>query len=337
MTAALLVKSTIKQLAGGILGWTGIVTITYHRIGDGRTSLFDRGLWSATPEDFDKQLRWLKAHFDLISPDDIPFALRARSGRHVLITFDDGFRDNFTEARPILQCNKIRATFFVTTGFIDSPRLPWWDEIAWMVRASPRTSMTLPGYLAGPLELGEKSRESAIRAVLRVYYKLPCDATRAFLDCLAEAAGVARPRPAEAMDMWMTWDMLRAMLADGMTIGGHTVSHEILSRMPRKAQVDEIRGCGERLQEELGKPMRTFSYPVGQLDSFNADSRECLRALGVRTAFSYYGGFRPYAQWDNYDIPRLAIEQDMTFHQFRAALMAPWWKGIRNVRTRSWL
>lgn len=321
-------KATLKWLAGSVLRRAGVVCLNYHRIGDGQRSLFDRGLWSATAEEFDRQLRWLKAHFDVITPSDLPEVVRARRGRKVLVTFDDGYLDNYTVAYPILRTHGLPATFFVVTGFVDDGRrLPPWDEISWMVRSSARRGLDLPAHFAATLALDEPDRELAIRAVRARHLGLPCDAADRFLDAVGEAAGTGRFGGASPDRLWMTWDMLREMRDGGMTIGGHTVNHPMLSRLSRDEQWKEISGCGRRIADELGEPMRVFSYPFGKPDSFNADTRACLREAGVRTAFTYHGGFGRLDDWDDYDVPRSAIEQDTTFHEFRAEVMAPWLMG----------
>jgi peptidoglycan/xylan/chitin deacetylase (PgdA/CDA1 family) len=314
--------SALKQVVGGVARWSGVVTLAYHRIGDGRTSPFDRGLWSATAEGFDEQLRWLSSHFDVVAPRDLPYVVRTRRGRHVIITFDDGYADNYATAYPILRAHRLPATFFVSTGFVDRPRLPWWDEIAWMIRRSDRPGVELPRYLPAPLELDEPTRERAIRLLLQAYKRLPSDETDAFVEQIAAATGGARPA-AEPRGLWMTWDMLREMHAGGMTIGGHTVNHPILARMSPAQQWDEIAGCARRLEAELGVPMRAFAYPVGSRCAFDRHTRECLDRLGVRAAFSYYGGFRPVRDWDPLDIPRIAVEQDQTAGELRAAVLLP--------------
>lgn len=329
MTAAATLKAHVRRLAGAVAPWKGVVGLAYHRIGDGTGSRFDRGLWSATPEAFDRQVRWLKANYDVISPREIPYVLRLRRGRHVIVSFDDGFRDNYTDAFPILRAHRATATFFVSTGFLDAPRLPWWDELAWMVRESRRGELSLPGFLPVPLPLERPDPQRAIRALLGVYHELPHDRTGAFLDALAEATGTGRHAGPEAERLWMTWDMVRELRAGGMTIGGHSVTHPVLSRLPLEAQREEIRGCARRLEQELGAPMRVFAYPVGQPGSFDAGTRECLREAGVRIAFSYYGGLSRLDRWDPYDVRRHAVEQDTTFDEFRARVALPGWRGRR--------
>ena len=124
--------------------WQGLLALAYHRIGLPSGSLFDHGLWSATPAGFEAQLRSLKRNCDVVGTGDIEQALKERKGRFALITFDDGYRDNYEVAFPILKSQGLSAAFFVTTGFVDKPRLSWWDEVAWMVHTTSCASTTDP-------------------------------------------------------------------------------------------------------------------------------------------------------------------------------------------------
>ncbi len=265
------------------------------------------------------QVRFCKAHFDLISPADLPEVLTRGRGRYLLIAFDDGYRDNYEVAFPILQSESVPATFFVATGFMDAPRIPWWDEIAWMVR-SKRGSAELPDWLAAPVWF-DRDQEGAVRTLLRTYKTLSADATAAYLNDIAEATGSGRYDPQEGGHSWMTWDMLRKMRAGGMTIGGHTVNHPVLSLAPREVQLEEIETCGRRLAAELGEPMRYFSYPVGGSRAF--DAATSLKEAGVQYAFSYYAGYRQFDDWDDYDIRRVPVESSVTLDWFRSILVLP--------------
>jgi peptidoglycan/xylan/chitin deacetylase (PgdA/CDA1 family) len=110
----------------------------------------------------------------------------------VIITFDDGYRDNYSEAFQILKAHGASATFFVTTGFVDHPRLSWWDEIAWMVRNSRRHSVSAGRWLQSAVVFDEPQRERAIHALLTSYKSLPGERTEHFLEFLAEASGSGR-------------------------------------------------------------------------------------------------------------------------------------------------
>ncbi len=312
-------RTGVRALAGRALRWSGLVCFNYHRIGDGAHSLFDRGLWSSDEAAFDAQVRFLTSEVDLIGPDDLPAVLARGRGRYAMITFDDGYVDNYRAAFPILERHRAPGAFFVCTRFIDDPCLPWWDEIAWMVRTAATRAVTLRDWLPAPVVFDEPAREHAIRALLRAYKDSPHERTRVFLDRLAEETGTGR-FTGDTSDLWMTWEMLREMQSAGMSIGGHTVNHPVLARMHPHQQREEIEGCARRLREELGAPMRFFSYPVGP---FDADTQAHLRGSGVEFAFSYYGGYRRFDQWDDLDIRRVPVESDTSVARFRALVVAP--------------
>lgn len=322
MVARLLVLSGIGSLMRKVNTLRGVVVPTYHRIGDPRRSLFDHGVFSATPESFDAHVSFLKRHFDVIGPADLPGVLAKGTGRYVLITFDDGYRDNYEYAFPILKSHGVGATFFIATGFIDRPRAAWWDEIAWMVRSSPRHSVPGSQWVPSPVVFDEPARERAIDKLLGVYKALPGHLTQAYLEHLADATGSGRCH-VDMTNIWMTWDMIREMKAAGMWIGGHTANHPILACLPPEQQAQEIAQCRQRIEAELRQPMKWFSYPRGKPDAFNDITRRCLQEQGVELAFSYYSGYRRFDQWDPYDVRRTPVESDTSEDQFEAMVSIP--------------
>ena len=331
--ARLIGVTGLRYLLSSALRWSGVMVLNYHRIGNSDNSTFDRGLWSASADAFDVQMRFIKSHFQVIAAADLPDVLARRKGRNVLVTFDDGYVDNYRVAFPILKRHQIRAVFFIATGFIDNPRLPWWDQVAWMVRTSKQEAIRLPQWIPAPVAFDEPSREKAVRTLLRTLKNLPCHLTGEYLQAIADATGNERCDPALGKSLWMSWEMLREMRDAGMSVGGHTVNHPILANMSREQQWLEIAGCRQRIVAELNVPMAYFSYPVGGLRAFNQETRSCLQEAGVQFAFSYYGGFRGFDDWDQFDIRRVAIESDTSLPLFRSAVALPRWFG--RARTQS--
>jgi peptidoglycan/xylan/chitin deacetylase (PgdA/CDA1 family) len=270
---------------------------------------------------FEEQVRFAKKNFDVIGPDELEAVVRVGQGRFVLLTFDDAYHDNFDLAFPILKRHGVTATFFVTTGFIDSRRISWWDEIAWMVNTSLKTDLRTRGWLEDTLSLKLEERERTAKTLINLYKTLPSGRKQAFMDLLAEASGSGR-HPADS-EFWMTWDNIRQLRAAGMHIGGHTVSHPVLSRLAADEQVTEIVGCKERIEAELGEPMRYLSYPDGGRHSFNEDTRRCLVDNGVEYAFSYYGGYRRFNDWDPHDVRRRWLTRTMLPQRFTMTLALP--------------
>jgi peptidoglycan/xylan/chitin deacetylase (PgdA/CDA1 family) len=315
--AAALERSGLGALLRLAPAWCGLVVVNHHRIGDPGDSPFDRALWTASAEDLDARVRFLVRNFDVVGPDDVA---DLGPGRHVLITFDDGYRDNHTLALPILREHGATAAFFLTTDFLDVPGLAWWDEIAWMVRTSPRASLVLDGAAVG---FDEPDRTAAVSALVDRAKALPGRALGPYLDRVAEATGSGRAPCMVADGQWMTWRMARELLAAGMHVGGHTVTHPILARLEPDLQRREILGCRERLQAELGIPMRWFSYPNGDRGSFDAHTRAALADAGVELAFSFDGGYRPAGAFDPYDVPRIAAGPGTGADLLAAAVTLP--------------
>ncbi|HEY7034103.1 MAG TPA: polysaccharide deacetylase family protein [Thermomicrobiales bacterium] len=302
--------------------WSGVLVLNYHRLGHGTTAPFFRDAFSATPDDFDRQLAFLARNADVIGADDLPHVLRRGRGRHVMITFDDGYLDNYELAFPLLRRHGLSATFFICTGLLDGRRLSWWDEIAWMLRTSTRRELPASTWLEAPVALAG-DREDAIKAVIERYRAFPGEQTAGFLEHLGETAGTGRADPSLARNLWMTWDNVREMRTRGMAIGAHTITHPILSRLPAERQLEEIGGSGARLAVELGEAPCLFAYPVGKPYTFNADTRVALQACGFRYAFSFYGGHQPFAPVDRYDVRRAHVDWRTTFPLFQAKVTLP--------------
>jgi peptidoglycan/xylan/chitin deacetylase (PgdA/CDA1 family) len=302
--------------------WNGILVLTYHRIGFVNDS-YDSGVVDASPAVFEEQLRFLKKEYDVIGPDELETAVNVGRGRYVLLTFDDGYSDNFDEAFPILKRHGVPATFFVTTAFLDNRQIAWWDEIAWMVHASPRCELHVNRWSDGAMSLNPPDRKQTSKNLIDICKSLPLESAEAFLDSLAEATESGRHQRGDGQEFWMSWDEVRQLRDAGMHIGGHTINHPMLARLPVDEQEREIVGCKDRLEAELGEPMRYFSYPYGSRDSFNENTRRILAEHGVDFAFSFYNGYRRFTDWDPYDVRRRCLGLKVSAQRVALMLTVP--------------
>ena len=318
-----LVGSGAEWLLKRLGAWRGLLVLNYHRIGNPAGTPWDHDLWSATTEEFDWQVGYLKQNFELIGPADLERARSRPRGQHVMITFDDGYRDNYEAAYPVLKSHGVPATFFLATGFLDRPHVSWWDEVAWMIRTTTREFLDGPEWLSGPMVVDHLDPQRTISALLKIYKSLPDERTPEFLEWLGEETGRGRCPTRLAYDQWMTWDMVRQMRADGMHFGAHTVNHPILARLPVEMQQQEIEESRRRIEEELSESICTFSYPVGGVTSCNSETLDCLTRQGFKWAFRYGIGFRSDAFADPLQIPRLAIESSTARTMFRAVTTLP--------------
>jgi peptidoglycan/xylan/chitin deacetylase (PgdA/CDA1 family) len=304
----LLERSGLGALTRRLPLWRGVVVLGYHRIGDLNTTQLDRGVYSATEEQFDAQLDALSGSFDVIALGDLEAAASDPRARALLITFDDGYRDQLELAARMLHARGLPAAFFLTTGFLDGGRLAWWDEIAWLVRS------------------GGDDREEAVEAQLERYRTLPGDAGEEFLDRLAEASGTDRPDPSE-LAPWMTWDGARELVRLGHDVGGHTVTHPILARLDESGQRREIGDCLAELRSKLGVAADSFAYPSGHPGSFDETTKSLLREHGVRLAFSFRGGWQRPGRLQPYDVRRIGVFADHPTPLVSATVSLPFLLG----------
>jgi peptidoglycan/xylan/chitin deacetylase (PgdA/CDA1 family) len=326
IAARLLDRSGLGRVCDHLPGRRGLVALGYHRIGNPEATLLDRGMFSATAEEFDAQLRYLKSSTDVIGLDDVETVLRGKRGRAVLLTFDDGYRDNYEVALPLLRAHGVPATFFLTTGFLDRPTVPWWDLISWMVRSTRQSDLELPRWVRWKRSLGQRDQDCTILALVTRCKSLPHQARAEFLGDL-EAALEVDSREAErqfAGTLWMTWDMARAAKAAGMDLGAHTVSHPSLVHLCRQRQLEEIVECARRVREETGEAPRALSYPFGGLDRVNADTRACLREAGIPLCFSYYGGYNHPNGVDRFDLRRIRLSRLGSLDAFKFVVRLPY-------------
>lgn len=320
----MLTRRRVGAIARRAPGWRGVLVLNYHRVGDRAGQPWDRSLWSASESLLERHLDVLATEAEVIGPCDLEAALGDRTrARRVMITFDDGYRDNFDLAYPLLRKHGLTATFFLATGFLDAPKVAWWDEIAWMVRRSGARKLPRGDWLAESLPLDTPHHESSIGALTSAFKALPSENAEAFLDHLAVATGSGRCGRHEAEGMWMSWDMAREMARNGMSIGGHTVTHPVLSRVSLEGQEHEIAGCALRIEQELGEPMRWFAYPVGSDDAYTDDTKRILERHGVELAFNFRGGLARFSRWRPLDVRRADPGQDCSAALLRAAVWLP--------------
>ena len=282
--------------------WRGVLVLTYHRIASGEEALIDPGVWSATPEAFEVQAAWLARNVDVIGGDDLDSALHRR-GRQVLLTFDDGYRDNVEQAVPILRAHGLTATFFLTSGFLDGNAAAWWDEIAWMGRRAGDPLATTQHRIDGYKRMSVEERES-------------------YLGRLAVETGAGRRPAAETARDWMSWDDARGLLGSGMTLGAHTITHPLLGGLPSERQRTEIGGSVRRIEERTGARVRLFAYPDGREPTIDERLPGALRDAGIRHAFRNEPGIAR-APGDPYRLPRLNVYHGYDQDRFRLAVSLP--------------
>ena len=208
---------------------------------------------------FQTLARWLGENFQVVSLDDLLAASDPTD--LVALTFDDGLRNNATLAAPVLRSLGLPATFYVCSGLIGTDRWLWTHEVRARLR---RGGEAVDAELAGTWD---RPRGERIDARVEWLKSLPTERRLACEADLRAATPDFEPTPAEraASDI-MTWDELRGLDANLITIGSHTHEHPMLPTLAPERRTAEIVGSRDVLATALGRPVHHFCYPNGAQD-----------------------------------------------------------------------
>lgn len=294
-----IVKTTLAsppawRMSAAFRGAPRTFVLAYHRIGTPGEILnhTDAGA-------FRRQMHWLKRHCLPIAPDDLLQPADPADPRpRVLVTFDDGYKDYYQLAYPVLHELKIPAANFISTDYADTGRLFWWDVVDFAGHRSAKTSVTLPWAPHTRFELNDGTRLTVLRACKYVIACAPdADRDRLVAEACAmfgvDAAAIDAPRQV------MTWDEIRASM-EWTFYGGHTHTHVRVSRVDPAILDREVRICRDRLRDETGLAPTLFAYPIGDGSD---DAREILPRYGFSMAFTVHKGYVD-AEVDWLNVPR---------------------------------
>jgi peptidoglycan/xylan/chitin deacetylase (PgdA/CDA1 family) len=295
----------------------------------------DVELVSALQADFDWQMAYLARRFHPVSCRQVADALDGGTPlprRAVMVTFDDGFRDNFEVAWPTLRQHGVPAVFFLSTGYIDSQVPFWFDRLVQVLLLMPTGRLQIDA-LGQVLDLAPSTagRRPQAALLLRAIKRVP-DATRcAVLQQLEQqleqhrhTAGLPAAPLADPLAAPMCWQQVRQMSQAGMEFGSHTVTHPVLARLANTDQLrSELVQSRQRIEHETGQPVVALAYPVGGRDAFDAQVLAATAEAGYRLAFSYQPGANRPAPAQRLQLKRLHVERDTTRAMFAAVLELP--------------
>lgn len=266
---------------------------------------------------FERWMRWVRDWFRVLPLDEAVDRLYDGSlpARAMAITFDDGYEDNVSVAAPILQRLGLSATFFIATGYLGDG-LMWNDRVIESVRASGLDALDLRDEGGERHDLGDAAaRRVAVDAILRRIKHLPQAEREAATLALQRRCGVSvMPR------LMMAAPQMRDLLGMGMQLGGHTVSHPILTRLDEAQALREIVDGREAIESVVDRRLRLFAYPNGVPDQdYAAVHARLVREAGFDAAVSTAWGAAGAAS-DRFQLPRFTPWDD-----------ARWRWGVRLV------
>lgn len=273
--------------------------LMYHRFTSAGSDLHVAGV---SAERFEEQVAYIARHFNPVTVTEMIrgcFEGEQLPRHAIAITVDDGYDDFYHIAWPILRRYKVPATFYVTTGFVDGSLWLWPDQLTWILDNAPRSaSSPAPFKSSGQAVVppsGPDEQRQLFAHLVGHLLRIPDDKKHAFLHGLAAHWGLGLPDKAPGWACPVTWAQLSEMQADGLEVGGHTVTHPSLGQVNLEQARNEILGARDALVANLGDRPRSFCYPNGTQEDFVAEQVPIIRQAnftGAVVAFADAQGQR---------------------------------------------
>ncbi len=265
---------------------------------------------------FERQMVHLVKHYEVISLDDIVECIRSGRSfpkRAIAITFDDGYLDNYTNAFPVLCRNQLTATFFVAAGPVVRSEMFW---VGWLQRLL--LSAPDPRQIVEALGLRHTGRKVPTRREYRqaIIDEISIRINRSDLEgrrrILAEVENILADSPvADGGNFMMSTEHIAEMAGAGMCIGSHTLSHPILSSLPDRQAMQELRESKTLLGEIVGAPIEHLAYPNGPgVRNFNDKTCAMAKEAGYSSASTSERGVVT-RQSNLFALPRQGINDEL--------------------------
>jgi tetratricopeptide (TPR) repeat protein len=269
-----------------------LLVLSYHRVRPNDpqfSTAFDEGVYSVDSDEFARQIKWLKHNTLILSEKELLdqyrdgiFTPPKTSAPCVMITFDDGYLDNYTVAYPILKYYEVPAILFVATQMVHARQIPWWDVIVYLIK---RCTKPFISFNDRQFSMSNQRKE-AITFFQLLMKQEKYEHTKYLLSELSEACEVALPPPELQDKEILTWKEIREMAQHHIAIGSHTHTHRVLSTLSPSAQKEEMILSKLIIEENIDQPVLSISYPVGELHYITAETPVIASISGYSFGFT---------------------------------------------------
>jgi peptidoglycan/xylan/chitin deacetylase (PgdA/CDA1 family) len=292
-----------------------IYIFNYHRVREHVDSLtnFDDGCFSLDAVAFRQQVKFFSENFCLISEEELIKHINNETRlspkkNYAMITFDDGYIDNFKVALPILKEFKAPATFFIPTKMMTERNLGWWDLVAFFLKHRKKNAFE---FNFKKYDLEVLSKEACAEEICALLKKSSPAEVNTLLFELQQATESKWPTKEDQSEELMTWQQLKESKEFGVSIGSHSHSHYVLAHMSIDEQRSELKKSKEILERNLGFEIKSFAYPVGRYTDFNLETKKILDECGYKVGYSFMTGSANTNELDRFDVKRVYAPADI--------------------------
>ena len=288
-----------------------LVVLCYHRIGTNGIPLFS----DLPPSIFEAQMRYVRRRYRVLSLDDLCEEIEKPSRKEdaVAVTFDDGYRDLYFHALPVLRKYQIPATIFLPVASIETGQVPWYDRIFLALKVFPKDQLeiVLDRPRSFPLT-SFKARLETAAEIIQYLRTIPDKRRKEY--CVALEQQIILPQD-ELTDRMLTWDQIRAMCREGITFGSHTMTHPAVSQLTESQLESELGESKQALEHRIGSPALHFAYPFGKPADCGTAALPFLVRYGYRSSATTVEGVNEPG--DNcYELRRSQVGNERSISMF---------------------
>ncbi|NOX36461.1 MAG: polysaccharide deacetylase family protein [Calditrichaeota bacterium] len=342
-------KAWLKNSFANILEYSGlnafkrwlrqnsVVVLTYHGviprelIKNGEHLFEYRNV--VTQEDFEQQIRFVRSRYIPLSVKDLFEVIGSKRKRvsrpYILITFDDGFENNYKYAFPVLKKYGVVGHFFLTTDFMGSQKMLWTEEVNYRIMHTHRKKLHL--VIDGHAHeftlrtVPEKEHASIrLRKILKLQRRSVIE--EVLEELRQQTDDVATDELAPDRYRFMSWDQIREMSQSGMIFGSHTTHHFLLNNLTAREVEETLAESKRIIEQETHEACEYFSYPNGEKENFSERDTRILMQLGYKCAFTQIPGFNEpdFIPLRRYALYRINISYFMSLPIFKAIIAGTW-------------
>ena len=289
-----------------------LTILLYHGVTDMQSKGIENIQGKHIPaSDFADQMEYLRKHCSVLSIDD--FLEIQKNGdvlppNSVIVSFDDGFRNNYSIAAPILAEKKVPAVFYISSGIVNTDIMFWVDILEDAINLSEKSTIRV--RLDQEEEFSIRNDEEKLQALVRI--KRYCKTATAvekdrIIQETQDATDVIATVAHSENNQKISWKELQEMHENPLfTIGGHSLYHNILSSLERDLLIKEIRTSLDLLEINLKTPITHYSYPEGQVHHYNQELIDLLKERGIVCSPSAICGLNPITE-DPFHLKRIMV------------------------------
>jgi peptidoglycan/xylan/chitin deacetylase (PgdA/CDA1 family) len=288
-------KEQLRVFVAACLYYSGLVRLALWCMERSGQHLIILNYHRAIGGDLRRQLLYLRRHYRIMHLEDALVEFyslhkekKQRRDRRVplVLTFDDGYQDNYTHGFALARKLQVPFTIFLTPGYIESGEPFWWGEGERLVYDARVDVVTIEGHA---YHLGQPEERRALAQIIdtRARHAQSVAERESFLAETRRVLGVPASGEEEGA-LPLTWAQVREMEESGLvSFGAHTMRHPILGYLADPAEVQqEVGECRRVLEQRLGHPVRTFAYPVGKPEHIGEEGLQAVKEAGYRWALT---------------------------------------------------